>query len=285
MTDQNIHECQEDEVSLLDILLIMAEAWRILIFGPIIAGVLAGGLSYLWPKTYQSIAIVRTTEENVAQIYSPTVLDTIIGELKMIPDRGANMENIREALKVNLKYVSDNKTKLITIMARAQTPEDAHTLLSSAMKAWLQEFEKSGREKDKLKRIIDINNKTIDNLQDLLESMSRKLKREDSIQIKEQAIRNYAFFINEINRLEKENEELKNKINPIDVEVVVKAPVIQQQKILPNRSTVVLYAMFASFFLILIYIFIRKAWISSLKNTETAKKIAGIKSAFTLKMV
>ena len=70
MTDTQPIPCtfEEDEISLLAILVILAESWRLLVFGPLVAGVLAGGLSFLWPSTYESTTIVRLNEEEAALI-------------------------------------------------------------------------------------------------------------------------------------------------------------------------------------------------------------------------
>jgi uncharacterized protein involved in exopolysaccharide biosynthesis len=75
MTEQAVNHYEEDEMSLLDILVTLAESWRLLVFGPIIAAVLAGSLSFLWPKTFESVAILRLTEEEVALLHAAPVLD------------------------------------------------------------------------------------------------------------------------------------------------------------------------------------------------------------------
>lgn len=44
MTEETIQH--DDEISLLDILVTLAESWKLLVFGPLVVGVLAGGLSF-----------------------------------------------------------------------------------------------------------------------------------------------------------------------------------------------------------------------------------------------
>ena len=67
------HAYEEDEVSLLDILVALAESWKLLVFGPLLVSVLAGGLSFLWPKTFESVAIVRMTEEEITLLHAAPV--------------------------------------------------------------------------------------------------------------------------------------------------------------------------------------------------------------------
>ena len=53
MSDEHI---QDDEISLLDLALTVAENLRLLIIGPIAAGLIALGVSSLLPKTFESVA-------------------------------------------------------------------------------------------------------------------------------------------------------------------------------------------------------------------------------------
>lgn len=48
----------DDEISLLDLALTVAENLRLLIIGPIAAGLIALGVSSLLPKTFESVAIL-----------------------------------------------------------------------------------------------------------------------------------------------------------------------------------------------------------------------------------
>ena len=81
------HAYEEDEISLLDILVTLAESWKLLAFGPLVVGVLAGGLSFLWPNTYESVSIVRLTEEDAALIHAAPVLDPLIAKFDLLKTR------------------------------------------------------------------------------------------------------------------------------------------------------------------------------------------------------
>ena len=49
---------EEDEVSLLDLLLVVAQNLRLLILGPILVGSLALGVGYVLPQSFTSAAIL-----------------------------------------------------------------------------------------------------------------------------------------------------------------------------------------------------------------------------------
>jgi uncharacterized protein involved in exopolysaccharide biosynthesis len=50
---------QDEELDLLDLLVTLAENWKILIFGPLLAGIAAYGIGLAIPKTYESSASVQ----------------------------------------------------------------------------------------------------------------------------------------------------------------------------------------------------------------------------------
>ena len=52
MTDETTPLAPEDEISLLDLLLVVAENARLLIFGPLLAGLAALGIAFIIPPTF-----------------------------------------------------------------------------------------------------------------------------------------------------------------------------------------------------------------------------------------
>ena len=82
MSDEHI---QDDEISLLDLALTVAENLRLLIIGPIAAGLIALGVSSLLPKTFESVAILNVIDqpEKVASLAtSAAVLDPVLADTR-----------------------------------------------------------------------------------------------------------------------------------------------------------------------------------------------------------
>lgn len=72
---------QEDEISLLDLLLIVAQNIKLLIFGPLAIGLLAFGLTTFLPNTFTSHADLTLGESAKAvesTMRSPVVLDVLL---------------------------------------------------------------------------------------------------------------------------------------------------------------------------------------------------------------
>jgi hypothetical protein len=278
MTEQAENHYDGDEISLLDILVTLAESWKLLVFGPLIAAVLTGTLSFLWPKTFESVAIVRLTEEDMALLHAAPVLDPLIEKFGYLKDADGIKDDARKELKKDLLFASDKKTKLATITAKATTPEQAQALGSAAMAALLLELRPKGQEKALLQKTIAINERAIVGSEDAIESIQRSLKRGAlSDQTQESAIKNLAAINSDIAKRTQENETLRQKLEARGAEVLVQQPSLPQRKTSPKNGMVVLLALMTSGFVLLLFVFIRKAWRNAGQDAESANKIARIK--------
>lgn len=283
MTEQTIPAYEDDEISLLDILVTLAESWKLLVFGSLIAGVLAGGLSFLWPKTFESVAIVRMTEEELALLHAAPVLDPLIEKFGLLAEADGIVDDARQGLKKRITFAVDKKTKLATITAKARTPDAAQSLGSSAIAAVLKELQVKGQEKALLEKTIAINNRAIASAEDAIESIQHSLKRVGaSDQAQESAIKNLAAINSDIAKLSQANEELRQKLEPKGAEVFAQEPSLPQRKVSPKRSLVVVLAILVSGFALLIFVFIRQAWASAQQDAESASKLASIKRSLGL---
>ena len=281
MTEQAFEH--DDEISLLDILVTLAESWKLLVFGPLIAGVLAGALSFLWPKTFESVAIVRLTEQELALINSAPVLDPLIEKFGLLPEFDGIQDDARQYLVKKLVGKLDKKTGLATITAAASTPELAQELGKAAMDALLKELLPKGKNKDQVEQQILSNERIIASSADAIEQLQKQIgKAGQSDTGLEVVMKYYASLTAEVAKKELENIELKKSLAVRGDEVYVQQASLPQRKVSPKRSLVVLMAILISGVALLIFVFIRKAWASVAQDAESASKLASIKRSLGL---
>jgi uncharacterized protein involved in exopolysaccharide biosynthesis len=284
MTEQTVSHDEDDEISLLDILVTLAESWKLLVFGPLAAALLAGALSFLWPKTFESVAIVRLTEEDVALLHAAPVLDPLIEQFDLLAKAEGILDDARQDLKKRVLFSVDKKTKLTNITTKAETPDQAQALGRAALGALLNELQVKGQEKALLQKTIAINERAIESAEDAIESIQRSFKKGVlSDQAQESAVKNLAAINSDIAKRAQENEALRQKLDIKGLEVFVQQPSLPQRKTSPKQSMVMLLALFASGFALLVFVFIRKAWHSASQDKEAAAKIKQIKFAFIKK--
>jgi LPS O-antigen subunit length determinant protein (WzzB/FepE family) len=283
MTEQTVSHYEDDEISLLDILVTLAESWKLLVFGPLAAAVLAGALSFLWPKTFESTAIVRLTEAEVALLAAAPVLDPLIVKFDLLPEFDGNQDDARSYLAKKITGKFDKKTGLSTITAIAATPERAQAMGAAAIDVLLLELLPKGKNKDQVEQAISSNEGLIANNTDAVEQLKRQMgkpgQNDTGLEV---VMKYYAALTAEVARKELENIELRKSLTVKGAEVFVQQPSLPQRKTSPKRSMVVLLALLASGFALLLFVFIRKAWRNAAQDAESADKVARIRSLLDL---
>lgn len=276
MTEQAFEH--DDEISLLDILVTLAESWKLLVFGPLIAGVLAGGLIFLWPKTFESVAIVRLTEQELALINSAPVLDPIIEKFSLLPEFDGIQDDARQYLVKKLVGKFDKKTGLATITAAANTPERAQELGRAAMDALLKELLPKGKNKDQVEQQILSNERIIASSADAIEQLQKQIgKAGQSDTGLEVIMKYYASLTDEVAKKELENVELKKSLAVRGDEVYVQRASLPQRNVSPKVLMVLLSIVLASVFIFVMFVFVRKAWGLALSDADSAAKVRLIK--------
>lgn len=279
MTEQPIQTYEDDEISLLDILVTLAESWKLLVFGPLIAGALAGALSFLLPKTYESVAIVRMSEAELALLNTAPVLDPLIEKFGLLPQFDGVKEDARQYLAKKLVGKVDKKTGLATITASANAPEKAQELGKAAMEALLTELLPKGKNKDQVEQQILSNERIIVSSTDAIEQLQKQIgKAGQGDAGLDVVMKHYATLSAEVTNKQLQNIELKKSLVVRGDEVYVQQASLPQRKTSPKSGMVVLLALMASGFVLLFFVFIGKAWRNAAQDAESASKMARIKS-------
>jgi len=150
-------EPDDEGIDLLDLALPLAEHWKLLVVGPVVAGLLALGLTFLIPKTYTSrtvflppqqqqsaaasaiaqlgalsglagaaAGIKSPADQYVALLQSTTVADRLIDEFKLMQVYDEEFRfKAREELAKNVRVSLGKKDGLITIEVDDEDPQRA----------------------------------------------------------------------------------------------------------------------------------------------------------------
>lgn len=266
MTDAPSLPEHDDEISLLDLLVTLAESWKLLVFGPLLAGVLAGGLSFLWPNTFESTAIARLTEEEAALFHAAPVLDPLADKFGYLAQADGVRDDARAEVKKDLVFSVDKKTKLVTLVSKGRTPEQAQALGRAAFDALFAELVPKAKEKEAILQEMAINNQLI---------------AEGVLYADRSANKNT--FKSQIANLKLNNLELSLKLQSKGREVFAQEPSLPQRRSAPKRSLVVMLAVLATGFALLLWVFVRKAWAAATQDAESASKVAAIKRSLGFK--
>jgi len=152
---------------------------------------------------------------------------------------------------------------------------------AAAIEVLLKEFVVKGKDKEAVLKTIAINQQAMDVAQDAIESLQRSLKRGGALADlqQESAIKNLTSLNVEVASRAQSIADLTRRLEPRGEEIYVQKAGVPEHKISPTRSFVVVLAVLASGFALLVWILVSKAWRSALQDSECAGKVNAIKKS------
>ena len=271
----------DDEIDLLDLLVTVAESWKLLIFVPLLVGALTAVGTTFFQLSYQSNAILRLTEEDVAILHSAPVLDPLLEPFGYLARADGVQEDAREALKKDLTSSVDKRTKLVTISAKASSPETAQQMSSQAVARLLEELTPKGLRKTSLVQSIEIHEEAVAAAKDSFEKLiEASPKGSVTLSNPDQTGSSIAALVALILANKQKIQDLKQQLLPRGAEVFVQTSSLPQKPMPRKRAITTVIAILASGFALLLFVFVRKALQNAGANPESAAKIVRIKQAF-----
>lgn len=136
MTDTNDHS---DEISLLDLLVVIAESWVILLIVPVIAAMLAfASFNVLYDPEHEAQAILRLSKEDAALVSSARVLDPAIVQSGWLERYSGHVSLARERLAASLSASPIEDTGTYSITLRASSAELATGTLQAVIASLIE---------------------------------------------------------------------------------------------------------------------------------------------------
>lgn len=134
----NESETPADEIGLLDIAVVIAESWRLLVIVPLLAGIVAYfGLSWATAPQYQSEATLRTNATGVSYFSTARVLDGPILKSELFNQFERSLSRARQALiDDRLKVTPVDGTSLYRVrLIDNHSPEEAQRFLTEILRS------------------------------------------------------------------------------------------------------------------------------------------------------
>ena len=274
----------EDEVSLLDPLIAVAENLRLLILGPFLIGLVALGIGYVLPQSFTSQAILTPPADIQVQaaaiMVSPLVLDSVVESLKL--SRGASMQQARARLERRIKAVAA-KDGLLRLDVTDNTPAQAQSIANAVIDAWLKSTVPGPQDRADLEKKLAFAKASLESvrrLQDLLTT-------EGSVPLGKSLTRGEAgtsiVAIGELQaRYLGEVLSIPRQLTGLTRDVVKQPPTLPTEPVAPNKSLIALLAAFGSGFTLLLWVLMCQAWQNAAHDPLTAGKQAKFLSALGL---
>lgn len=284
----------EDEISLLDLALVISENIKLLIIGPIVAGLVALGIGFAMTPVFTAQTTVippssaggggtaaallgqlgglgglvggalPASGKHMAYLNSDLLRDQIIRKFDL-QKRWENefITQTRKQLKDTVKIADDKKTGLITIEFTDADPQFAADVVNEYVVV--------------LSRLLG--EAALEDARERREFLEKQIAEATKKSYQSPAVRE-AIIQNLIRQFETARIE-EQQPNPNIVQVdIAKAPELKSG---PKKALMAVITSLATGFLLLLFVFIRSAMRNAGQNPESAEKLGRIKRAFGLR--
>jgi LPS O-antigen subunit length determinant protein (WzzB/FepE family) len=270
----------EDEISLLDLLLTVSQNIKLLILGPLAAGLCALGVSFALPATYESVAILPMDINSSLRLAA--VLDPVVAKLDLA--KGETPEQARLALSDRIKFVQDKKTKLYTLTVSGESPQQAQATAKTLLLNVYEFTRPRGSNKARIELRL---NQAKELLADakaasagLLSILERGFKRDAAAKATGTEFpRGYADLLNFVTASQDTLSSLELQLEGMSDEQLLQAPSLPEKPVSQKKAMIATIAALATGFALLLFVFIRQGLRSAGADPESAAKLAAIRRA------
>ncbi len=278
-------DVEEKEISLFDLLLVVAENLKLLILGPLVVGLLALGIGYALPQSFTSQAILGLPTATAAQasalLVSAIVLDPVIGSLNL--SKGQPIQVARTGLASQIK-AAVGKDGLLRLDVSANTPLQAQAIANAVIDAWLKSTAPGEQDRVDLEKRLAYAKVSLESIRRLL----GRLTAEGTADLNKPLTRGEAgtsiVAVGELQaRYLGEVLSIPRTLQGLSRDVVVQPPTLPTEPVAPKKSLIAVLAALGSGFALLLWVFLRQAWKNAAQDPQAAEKQAKLRATLGFK--
>ena len=285
-------DVEENEVSLLDLLVVVTQNLKLLILGPVLLGLLALGIGFALPQTFISQSILAlptvttptptpTPVQATAMMVSPIVLDPVIESLNL--SKGQPVQAVRTELASQIK-ATVGKDGLLRLDVSADAPLEAQAIANAVIDSWLKNTVPGEQDRADLEKRLAYAKGALASVNRLLE----RLTSEGSANLNQPLTRGEAgtsiVAVGELQaRYFSEVLTIPRALQGLSRDVVKQPPTLPIHPAAPKKGLIAVLAALGSGFALLLWVFMRQAWKNAAQDPQAADKQAKLRAAMGLK--
>lgn len=272
---------QPEEISLLDIFVTLAENFKLLFFVPLLAGLLALGLSFALPKTFDSIAILNADPAISSLMTTATVLDPIAVELGLSKDESS--EEARRWLRERIKVAVGRTDKLLTLTVSAPTPQQAQMIAEAVLQKTYVQSRPKANDLTRLETQLKDAQVRINNAEDAAGTLLKRMESNGAGNSGMESARGYAELLSVAAAAQTQVLTLEAQIEGVTTARLIQTPTLPQTASKPKKALLSISAALAVGLVLLLFVFVRQSLRTAVRDSDTAGKMARIRRALTLR--
>lgn len=273
----------EDDIGLLDLLAVVAENLRLLILGPVLAGLVALGIMYAIPKAYESESWLRLGEADAPQFTSADVLLPLLEKAPWISASASSREDALTTLREQITASFSRKDGVVKLRVEAPTPEQARQLSLDLIDAYRAFNLPKGRNLERIQQEIELTKTSRDAMTTILQRVGENIDKVTPGTEGDNVARAYINLSEQVMARERTLIDLNRQLAGFGVEVFAQSPTTPEKPLNHRALMVTVVAWLASSMALLLFVFTREGWQRASQNAQDATKLARIRRSLSIR--
>ncbi len=269
----------EQDVGFLDILVTLAENAKLLVAGPLLVGLIALGIGYLLPQSFESVAVLQADPATASLMTTAAVLDPVGAKLGLV--KVESIDEARRMLREQIKVTVGRNDKLLTLTVSASTPKQAQAIANVVLEQSYLRSSPKGTLRARLETQLAEAQVRLKNAQNAAIGMLKGM--ESSSGNRADQLNGYAELLAATAAAQTQISDLEAKLEGLSDSQLVQPPTLPEKASHPKKALRAIGASLATGLILLLYVFIRQRLSSMTSDVEAAGKLARIRRALGLK--
>jgi uncharacterized protein involved in exopolysaccharide biosynthesis len=272
----------EAEISLLDLLVTLADNVKLLILGPLAVGLIALAIAFVLPKSFESVAILPGDQATISVMTSTAALDPVIASLGL--DKNETLQEARLALLRRVK-AAVGRDKLLTLTVSDSSPRQAQATAQLLLNTTYEQLRPKDGNKVRIERQLVEAQLRLKNAELAAKSLLVVLERSSSQEKTggfdlprgaAELLAAPSVALNQALALEAQLEGMTDS-------QLVQAPTLPEKAVSPKKGMIAVGATLATGFMLLLFVIIRNGLRNAESDPASAVKLARIRRALTFR--
>lgn len=277
----------DDEIDLLDLLVTVADNIKLLIIGPIVAGLVALGVGYALPQSFESTSLLAVEKPSSAinanvvatLATSAAVLDPVAQALGL-PQQGLSVDQARSRLQGQVKASVGRSDKFLNITTTATSPAAAQQLNQLVLQQVFEQTRPRGAEQARLQAQLQQEQTSFATSTQLEQTLAQQLA---SGKAGDRTSETYAVLLASNSARLVTIQTLEAQLAGLQPSDMVQPATLPERPVKPKKTLIVVVAALATGFALLLFVFVRQALRNASTSPESAAKLARIRQAIGMR--
>lgn len=271
----------QTKADILDVLVVLAENARLLVIGSLVVGLIALGICFVVPQTYQSVAVFQADQTAASLMTTATVLDPVITALRL--EQGNTLEEARIRLQSQIKATVGRTDKLLTLTVSAPSAAQAQAISIAVLERTFAESRPKGSVRARLQTQLAEATIRLKNSQEVGESLRKRLESAGTLaSTSSEVARGYAELLSASGAAQNQVSILEAQLEGLSDAQRLQAPTLPERPSQPKKALIAVGATLATGLALLLFVFTRHGLRAASVNQTHADKLLRIRRSLGL---